>query len=484
LHKFRTSGLEMTAEPFPLLAEWDSGLRGGDPLGFPGYGALLRRADGESVVTGLTDVADRMAVLIESRFSEFGGTMGAAAGEKISRAFDQATARNLPVIAVTASGGARLQEGLLALVQMGRTAAARQRHAAAGLLMVAIYQSPTTGGVYASWAGLADLRAAVAGATIGLNGPRVVRAITGSAPPANSHTAEASYATGQIDEVLLEGAAPVWARAALGASNEPLRLPLRRVSVLQRRRGSPCHLTGARALKVARDRGRPSGLEWAAVLTSSWTDLHGTDPVLRAGLITIGATRAVAIALDRHANGDGSGRPGPAGYRLAQRALRLAAQLRLPVLTLVDTPGADSGPIAEAGGVAAEIARTLGLMVDLPTVTVSVCVGEGGSGGAMALSYADRQYMLSGSVFTVIAPEAAQVILHQKALHIEQLADSLRISGSELNALGLVDGLLPDDADGVGVVRAAILAAFGEASPGDRNVRADGVTRRWVSPRQ
>jgi acetyl-CoA carboxylase carboxyl transferase subunit beta len=473
----------MTHGSFLLLAEWDIGLCGGDPLSFPGYEALLRGADGESIVTGLTDVAGCMAVLIESRFSQFAGTMGAAAGEKIIRAFDQATARRLPVIAVTASGGARLQEGLVALVQMGRTAAARQRHAAAGLLMIAIYRSPTTGGVYASWAGLADLRAAVAGATIGFNGPRVVRAITGTALPAGSHTAEAAYATGQIDEVLQEGAALVWARAALGASSEPLRLPVGRGSILERRHGSPTHLTGARALKVARDRGRPSGLEWATVLTSSWTDLHGTDPVLRAGLVTIGATRAIVIAFDRHANGDGSGRPGPSGYRLAQRALRLAAQLRLPVLTLVDTPGADSGPTAEAGGVASEIARTLGLMVDMPTVTVSLCVGEGGSGGAMALSYADRQYMLSGSVFTVIAPEAAQVILSQKALHIEQLADSLRISGSELYSLGVVDGLLPDDADGVSAVRAAILAAFSEACPCDRNLRADGVTRRWVGPR-
>jgi len=468
--------------PFPLLAEWDSGLRGGDPLSFPGYEALLRGADGESVVTGLTEVCGRMAVLIESRFGQFGGTMGAAAGEKVTRAFEHATARRLPVIAVTASGGARLQEGVLALVQMGRTAAARQRHAAAGLLMVAIYRSHTTGGVYASWAGLADLRAAVKGATIGFHGPRVVQAITGAALPPGSHTAEAAYARGQVDEVLAEGGEPRWVRAAFGFGSNPLRLAPGRELLPQPPRGSPTHLTGARALRLARDRARPSGLDWAAALTSSWTDMHGADPVVRAGLATIGATRAVVIALDRHANDDGAGRPGPAGYQLAQRALRLAAQLRLPVLTLVDTPGADPGPIAEAGGVAAEIARTLGLMAELPTVTVSLCVGEGGSGGAMALSYADRQYMLAGSVFSVIAPEAAQVILHQDVLPAERLADCLGITGSELYNLGLVDGLLPDEANAVGVVRSAILAAFGQACPGDRNLRADEATRQWVGP--
>src|SRR6185437_7148949 len=125
-------------------------------------------------------------------------------------------------------------------------------------------------------------------------------------------------------------------------------------------------------------------------------------------------------------------RPGPDDYRLAQRAIRLASQLRLPLLTLVDTPGADPGPRAEAGGIAGEIARTLCLMTEFPGVSVSVCVGEGGSGGAIALGHADRVFLLSGSVFSVIGPEAAAVILERDAGHAPQLADALGLTGTSL----------------------------------------------------
>ena len=333
-----------------LIEEWDRDLRAGDPLGFPGYAAQLRDAEAESVITGLTQLGrSQRAVLIETRFERFGGTMGIAAGEKVSRAFDQAAARRLPVIAVTATGGVRLQEGLLALIQMGRTAAARRRHAAAGQLMAAVYQSPTTGGVYASWAGLADLRAGLSGATLGFGGPRVVELVTGQPPSLTSHTAEAAYVAGSLDAVLPADAQLGWLEGVLGVTAQPLSLPARRQPV-RAYPGSGASTTGAQAVRAARSRSRPSGLEWAAALCSSWTDLHGEDPAIRAGLATLGGQRLIVIAMDRHARGDAAARPGPAGYRLAQRALRLAAQLRLPVLALVDSPGAEPGPVPKPAG--------------------------------------------------------------------------------------------------------------------------------------
>jgi acetyl-CoA carboxylase carboxyl transferase subunit beta len=166
--------------------------------------------------------------LIQTRFDRFGGTMGAVAGEKVLRAFDRAAAGSLLVIAVTATGGARLQEGMIALVQMARTVAARARHAAAGQLMVAVYDSPTTGGVYASWASLADIRAATAGATIGFGGPRVVEQVTGQWPLLTSHTAEAAYDAGLVDRVLLPGTETDWLRGVLGRGEQPLTLGPRR----------------------------------------------------------------------------------------------------------------------------------------------------------------------------------------------------------------------------------------------------------------
>jgi acyl-CoA carboxylase subunit beta len=470
----------MEASRLSVLQEWDSDVRGGDPLTFPGYAAQVREAAAESVRTGLTEVAGQSAVLIEATFSVFGGTMGVAAGEKIVRAFDRAAAGGLPVVAITASGGVRLQEGTLALTQMARTAAARRRHAAAGQLMAAVYQQPTTGGVYASWAGLADVRGAISGATIGFGGPRVVQAVTGQAPPATSHTAESAYAAGHIDAVLSETDQADWISAVLGRAIRPLVLPAWRRPVADYP-GSADPVGGWAAVTAARARDRPSGLEWAAALCSSWTDLHGRDPVIRAGLATLAGGRAVVIAMDRHARADAAARPGPAGYRLAQRAIRLAGQLGLPLLTLVDTPGAEPGPAAEADGIATEIAETLALMADLPTVSVCLVVGEGGSGGAMALGYADRLYMLAGSVFPVIAPEAAAVILHRDPALAPPVAGALGLTGADLRRLGLVSSVLPDDGASAGAVRSAIGAAFGEARPGDRASRADRATRCWLT---
>jgi acyl-CoA carboxylase subunit beta len=467
----------------PLVEEWDRDLRGGDPLEFPGYARQLSDAAGEPVITGITEIAGQRAAMIDLRFDRLGGTMGVAAGEKITRAFDRATAQRLAVLAITATGGVRLQEGTLALAQMGRTAAARRRHASAGLLMAAVYRSPTTGGVYASWAGLADVRAGVRAAVIGFGGPRVVAAVSGQPPPADSHTAEAAYAAGLIDAVLSgPGEIPGWLAAALGAGGPPLRLPAGRAQVgahlANVRPAAPSLPPGSQALPAARAPDRPSGLEWAAALTLSWTDLHGSDPVIRAGLATIGGSRAVVVAMDRHARGDAAARPGPAGYRLAQRAIGLADQLGLPLLTLVDTPGAEPGPAAERDGIAGEIARTLGLMADLRSPSVSLCVGEACSGGAMALSHADRLFMLTGSVFPVISPESAAVILRRRGLAAPELADALGITAADLLRLGLADALLPGAGDAVTRVRDAILDAFATARPGDRNRRIDRATRR------
>ena len=167
----------------PLVEEWDTDLHSGDPLDFPGYAQALKDAPEESVRTGRTE----HHVLIESRFDAFGGSMGVVAGERISRAFDRATELGLPVVCVTRSGGARMQEGMVALVQLGRTAAAARRHAEAGLLSIAVHRSPTTGGVLASYGSLCDLRAVEAGAVIGFAGPRVVAETTGEMVGEESH---------------------------------------------------------------------------------------------------------------------------------------------------------------------------------------------------------------------------------------------------------------------------------------------------------
>ena len=183
-----------------LAESWDEEVRSADPLRFPGY--TVPTPTQESVRTGLVDLAGTPAVWIDCDFARLGGTMGAVAGEKIVRAFDRATELGAPVAVTVSTGGARLQEGMVSLVQMGRTVAALGRHAAAGLRSAAYLRSPTTGGVFASFVSLTDVRAVEPHATVGFGGPRVVAEVTGQFPPASSHTAESALRHGLVDAIV------------------------------------------------------------------------------------------------------------------------------------------------------------------------------------------------------------------------------------------------------------------------------------------
>lgn len=449
----------------PLEEEWDAGLRGGDPLSWPGYAERTEAGDGEAVLTGRTE----HYALIEGRFEVLGGTMGAAAGERVVRAYARATEQRLPVVVRTRTGGARVQEGMVALVQLARTAAAARHHGVAGLLSVAVHESPTTGGVLASYGSLVDLRAAVAGATIGFAGPRVAEAALGRPLPTGSHRAEAAFGSGLVDAVVDLDGARRWVEVALGLSDAPL---------ATRALPTPEPPAGGGAwAEVLRSRapGRPSGIDHAAALCSSWTELHGADPVMRAGLATVAARRCVVVAMDRHAL---SGRPGPAAYRLAQRAIALAGKLRLPLITFVDTPGADPSTEAEAGGLPSEIARTFADMDALASPSVAVCVGEGGSGGALALGHADRLLILRHAIFSVIAPEGAAAILERDPDTAPELSEHLGLTSCELLGLGIVDSIVEETP---GALADAVVGALDEAVVGQRNERVDRATARWLT---
>jgi acyl-CoA carboxylase subunit beta len=452
-----------------LTHEWDTELVSADPLGFPGYNPPER----ESVRTGIMTVGRRQAAVIECRFDVQGGTMGAVAGERVVRAFTRATQQRLPVIEYVASGGARLQEGMLSLVQMGRTASAAARHSCAGLMSAAVLGAPTTGGVFASWASLADVRAAEPGAVIGFGGPRVVAEVTGHWPPPDSHTAESARAHGLVDALVDPADRTKWLTAATGLTRgAPLHLPpVRRMAPPT---GTAPPLDGYQALLRARDPGRPSGLEWAGWLTQDWVELGGADPAIRAGLAHIDGQRCVVVAMDRHAAGDAAAKPGPGAFRLAQRAIGLAGRLGLPVVTIIDTPGADPSPESEAAGLAGEIARTLVALAELRAPSVALCVGEGGSGGAMALGHADRLLMLSGAVFSVIGPEAGAAILYRDRGRAPELARALRITPADLLAQQVADAVVPET---VGAVRGALARALDEARPGDRIDRLRRATQ-------
>jgi acetyl-CoA carboxylase carboxyl transferase subunit beta len=456
----------------PLVETWDGDVpsASSDPLSFPRYAEQLERAGGrESVVTGRT----ASYALIEGCFDVLGGSMGAVHGERVVRAFERAAASRLPVVVVSTSGGARMQEGMVSLIQMARTASASRRHAAAGLLQVGVYRAPTTGGVFASYASLVDVRCASPGATVGFAGPRVVEQTLGSPLPDGSHSAESALAAGLVDAVVPVDDQAAWVDTALGLRDVPLPAPSPRLGDWHPP-GRPITQSPWGEVLAARDLARPTGIDWAARLCSSWTELHSTDPTVRAGLATFEGRRVVVVASDRYA---ADGRPAPAGFRLAQRAFGLAGRLGLPVLTFVDTPGAHPGAASEADGIAGEIARTFAAMATLPVPSVSVCVGEGGSGGALALAYADRLLIQEHAIFSVIAPEGAAAILERDAERAPVLAERLKLTSSDLLRLGIVDAVAPEDD-----VRAAVVDALGSARAGDRERRFDEATMRAVRP--
>jgi acyl-CoA carboxylase subunit beta len=467
------SPLTLAGRPAPagiaITEEWDAGLSSSDPLAFPGYEPPV--AGDESVRTGTATLCGRPVAVVHCRFDVQGGTMGAVAGERIVRAFSRATDLRIPLVEYVASGGARLQEGMIALVQMARTASAVASHGRAGLMSAAVLGTPTTGGVYASWASLSDVRAAEPGAVIGFGGPRVVAEVTGQWPPAGSHTAESAYRHGLVDALVSTDSQADWLAAAVAlCPGDPLAVPPGRPDRPAARAAAADPYA---VLRAARNADRPSGLEWAAWMTDGWVELRGPDASIRAALASIGGQRTVVIAMDRHSFGDGAAKQGPDAFRLAQRAIRLADRLGLPVLTLIDTPGADPSPGSEAAGLAGEIARTLLVMAELRSPSVALCVGEGGSGGAMALGHADQLLILDGAAFSVIGPEAGAAVLYRDRTRAAELACSFRITAGDLLRLGIVDAVVPET---VAAVRNAVARALEEACPGDRLRRPDRAT--------
>jgi acetyl-CoA carboxylase carboxyl transferase subunit beta len=416
------------------------------------------------VVTGRT----QHYAFVEGRFEVLGGSMGAAHGEKVVRAYRRAVEERLPMVVLSSSGGARMQEGMVSLIQMARTAGAAREHSEAGLLSLAVHRGPTTGGVLASYASLVDVSAARPGAIIGFTGPRVVELTTGERLPEGSHTAESAYAHALVDALVREDEEAAWIDVVLGIEGAAVAGSAAVVADQEPGDGAWGEVQRARA------RHRFTGRQWADLLCAPWVDLRGTDPTVRAGLAAIAGRRVAVIASDRRA---GDGRHQPAGYRLARRAIGLAGRLGLPLLTFVDIAGADPGPDAEADGIAREIALTFAAMDGLATPSVSVCVGEGGSGGALALAYADRLLIQEHAIFSVIAPEGAAAILERDAAKARGLAARLRLTSTDLLDLGIVDEVVREDSESL---CRALVAALDAALPGDRRRRFDEVTARWL----
>jgi acetyl-CoA carboxylase carboxyl transferase subunit beta len=414
-------------------------------------------------------------------FRFLGGSLGCAVGELITRTAEEALTAGVPLVLVTASGGARMQEGALSLMQMATVSQAIAALREAGLLTVSVLTDPTYGGVAASFATCTDLVIAESGARMGFAGPRVIRQVTGRDLPEGFQTAEFLLRHGQVDMVVprhaLRARLTMLLAAAAGGRRPGVASPSSRPAD-PGPDPAPATRDAWATVRLARHPARPTTLDYLESAFDGFTELHGDRlggdcPAVVGGLARLDGRHLMVIG---HQKGHTSaelvarnfGMASPAGHRKALRLMRLAARLGLPVVTLVDTPGADPGVAAEEHGQAAAIAENILTMSVLPTPVVTVVTGEGGSGGALALAVADRVLMLQHAVYSVISPEGCAAILWPGRTAAPQAARALKLTAPDLVRLGIVDEVVPeppgsaaDDPDATAhAVREAVLASL------------------------
>ncbi|MDE3231368.1 MAG: acetyl-CoA carboxylase carboxyl transferase subunit beta [Chloroflexota bacterium] len=415
----------------------------------------------DAALIGRCRIGGVEAVLAALDFRFMGGSMGSVVGERITVAFEYALSHRLPVVTVVNSGGARMQEGTISLMQMPKTAAAAQRFHAAGLFYCSVLASPTTGGVFASFASLGDVILAEPHAIIGFAGPRVAEQALGQRLPAGSHRAEALLEAGQLDGIVARQELPQVVGALLRATVAPPRerharhphTPQRRWEEAVEQRHSAWD-----SVLLARHPDRPSALDYILFLSPTFLELHGDrcygdDPAIVTGLGAIDGRPVMFIGEQRRFEmRDGQRvalRPKPEGFRKAMRMMEIANHLRCPIITFIDTIGADPGAESERHGIAWSLAHCLATMSDAPIPIITAIIGEGASGGAVVLAYADHIVMLQNAIFEVIAPEGAATILYRDAGRAEQVASQLRLTARDCLALGIADAIIPEPPEGV-----------------------------------
>ena len=477
--------IEMIADE-GSFEEWDMDLDGmdgpPDPLQFKGYSEKikkLREQTGlkEAVVTGRVKINGTQAVIgvCDGRFMM--ASMGYAVGEKITRAVERATNENLPVILFTCSGGARMQEGIISLMQMEKTSAALKRHSDAGLLYVTVLTDPTTGGVTASFAMLGDIIIAEPQALIGFAGPRVIEQTIGEKLPEGFQRAEFLLEHGFVDQIVKrENMKPVLGRIlkmhdhvhpdcrkGKEVRKSDRTEPIPKAGMTEKKAGkkaaeqepwSEKSLTAWERVCRSRSKERPVGKDYIDILFEDFVELHGDryyrdDPAIIGGIAYF---QGICVTVIAQAKGRTTkenlernfAMPSPEGYRKARRLMKQAEKFHRPVINFVDTPGAFCGMEAEERGQGEAIARNLFELSGLKVPVLSVVIGEGGSGGALALAVADEVWMLENSVYSVLSPEGFASILWKDSSRSAEAAKMMKLTAADLKKLGVIERVFPE----------------------------------------
>lgn len=444
------------------------------PFAHPGsaYAAELaeaRRASGrdEAVITGAGRVDGRDVAVVVGDFAFLGGSVGVACAARIVAAVERATRLGLPVLAAPASGGTRMQEGTVAFVQMARIVAAVAAHKRAGLPYLVYLRHPSTGGVLASWGSLGHLCAAEPSALVGLLGPRAVEAVTGEPLARGVQSAENLQAHGLLDAVVAperlgyvvrrvldvlrppaprHDGDPASGAEAPGAEAPDPRRPGRPVPPA----GRPAVTTAWEVIERSRRPGRPGVRQLLAHGAGSVSPLSGTgdgdrETSVLLALARFGPHRCVVVGQDRTSHPPVG--LGPAGLRQALRGIRLAGRLSLPLVLVVDTPGIALTREAEESGASRAIADCLEALADVDVPTVSVLLGQGTGGGALALLPADRIVAAEHAWLAPLPPEGASAIIHRDARYAARVAEQQGVTAADLSARGIVDLVVPERPD-------------------------------------
>ncbi len=440
--------------------EWEKDMEFVNPLEFKGYEEKVKSLKektglSEAVVTGKASIEGNPAVIAVCDGRFLMASMGQVVGEKITRAVERATKEQLPVIIFACSGGARMQEGIVSLMQMAKTAAALKRHSDAGLLYVSVLTDPTTGGVTASFAMLGDVILAEPKALIGFAGPRVIEQTIGEKLPKGFQRSEFLLEHGFIDRIVERKEM----RTVLGnilqmhhtAQNPVIQKP---VQTVEKERQSVQEKDAWERVTISRKNDRPVGQDYIRILFSDFLEFHGDrcygdDTAIIGGIARFAGIPVTVIA---QAKGKSTkenvahhfGMPSPEGYRKALRLMKQAEKFKRPILLFVDTPGAFCGIEAEERGQGEAIARNLFEMSSMKVPVLSVVIGEGGSGGALALAVADEVWMLENAIYSVLSPEGFASILWKDSKRASEAAAVMKLTAADLKKLGVIEAVIAE----------------------------------------
>ena len=451
------------------FTEWDVHMEEQNPLQYKGYEEKirsLREKTGldEAVVTGKCTIKGTPTALgvCDCRFMM--SSMGEVVGEKITRVFERATKERLPVILYICSGGARMQEGLVSLMQMAKTSAALKRHSEAGLLYIPVLTDPTTGGVTASFAMLGDIILAEPGALIGFAGPRVIEQTIGEKLPEGFQRAQFQLEHGFVDRIVERKELKLTLYRILklhhkkeGYANfDPVREAdcLEATELMKERATKAKALSAWEKVKAARKVDRLASVDYIEQIFDEFMELHGDrqfrdDPAIVGGVAYLDGQPVTVIGVHKgkdlkecmHRN---YGMPSPEGYRKAIRLMKQAEKFNRPIITFVNTSGAFCGKEAEERGQGEVIARNLYEMSGLKVPVLCIMIGEGGSGGALALSVGNEVWMLENATYSILSPEGFASILWKDGRRAKEASGVMKITAQDLKALGVIEEIIPE----------------------------------------